>query len=120
MIKDVRVIIRSEINSKNTKLNTKRIVHSAILYIIMLFNASQDRSRDISTEADTKPGKPTGEVSSYRAIRLLPILSKLFKNNFVRMDTTRITEKRQFDLKTKHSTIQHIYRLLKISNMFRN
>ncbi|KAI5720084.1 hypothetical protein M8J77_001627 [Diaphorina citri] len=66
-----------------------------------------------------KPGKPPEELTSYRPISLLPVLSKLFEKLLYKRLMPIIVEKRlipdhQFGFRKKHSTIEQVHRLVHI------
>ena len=66
-----------------------------------------------------KPGKPPTEVSSYRPISLLPILSKVLEKLFYERLMAIITRKNlipshQFGFRKHHSTIDQIHRITNI------
>lgn len=66
-----------------------------------------------------KPGKPPNDVTSYRPISLLPILSKLLEKLFLKHMMPIITERNlipshQFGFREKHSTIDQIHRITNI------
>lgn len=63
-----------------------------------------------------KPGKPSNQVSSYRPISLLPIVSKVFEKLFLHRLKLLIDEKdlipsHQFGFRQQHSTIEQIHRI---------
>lgn len=63
-----------------------------------------------------KPGKPAHEVSSYRPISLLPILSKLFEKVLLRRLSSVLKEKyiipdHQFGFRKEHATTEQIHRV---------
>lgn len=63
-----------------------------------------------------KPGKPTSDVSSYRPISLLPVMSKVFERLFLArldrvIDARELIPKHQFGFRKKHSTIDQVHRL---------
>lgn len=63
-----------------------------------------------------KPGKDVSQVTSYRPISLLSILSKLFEKLFLRSLTPYLTEhqiipEHQFGFREKHSTIEQVHRI---------
>ena len=63
-----------------------------------------------------KPGKPPNDVSSYRPISLLPIMSKLFEKLLLKRLTPIIEKKslipnHQFGFRHKHSTIDQVHRI---------
>lgn len=66
-----------------------------------------------------KPGKPAHDVSSYRPISLLPILSKLLEkllakrlNNII--EQRNLIPAHQFGFRPKHSTIDQVHRLTQV------
>jgi hypothetical protein len=66
-----------------------------------------------------KPGKPATEVTSYRPISLLPVLSKLFEKLLLKRLKPIIEEKQiipnhQFGFRDKHSTIDQVHRITSI------
>ena len=63
-----------------------------------------------------KPGKPPDQVSSYRPISLLPIISKVFEKLILKRLNTIIEEKglypsHQFGFRHSHSTIDQVHRI---------
>lgn len=63
-----------------------------------------------------KPGKPPNEISSYRPISLLPILSKLLEKIILKRMRPIIIEKNiipnhQFGFRPEHSTIEQVHRI---------
>jgi len=63
-----------------------------------------------------KPGKPATEVTSYRPISLLPVLSKLHEKLLLKrlkpvLDEKRIIPTHQFGFRNDHSTIYQIHRI---------
>ena len=66
-----------------------------------------------------KPGKNPHEVSSYRPISLLPVISKLFEKLLLKRMKPIIEEKElipshQFGFRNKHSTIDQVHRITNI------
>lgn len=66
-----------------------------------------------------KPGKPPQDVTSYRPISLLPVMSKLFEKLFLKQLKPIIAEKNlipdyQFGFREKHSTIEQVHRITNI------
>lgn len=60
-----------------------------------------------------KPGKDTAEVSSYRPISLLPILSKVFERALmskIQPELDRIIPDHQFGFRSRHGTVEKIHR----------
>ena len=67
------------------------------------------------------PGKPAEEVTSYRPIGLLPILSKLFEKTFLTRIQPIIRDKRiipdhQFGFRRKCATIEQVHRMTNVIN----
>ena len=66
-----------------------------------------------------KPGKPAEEVTSYRPISLLPILSKLFEKLLSTrlqplLQDQRIIPDHQFGFRRHHATIEQVHRVVNI------
>jgi hypothetical protein len=64
-----------------------------------------------------KPGKPATEVTSYRPISLLPVLSILFEKLLLKrpiIEEKQIIPNHQFDFRDKHSTIDQVHRITTI------
>lgn len=64
-----------------------------------------------------KPNKPQNEVSSYRPISLLPILSKVFEKILLKRLKPILTEEEiipdhQFGFRTEHSTVEQVHRIV--------
>lgn len=69
-----------------------------------------------------KPGKPPQDVTSYRPISLLPVISKLFEKLFLKRLKPIIAKKNlipdyQFGFRESHSTIEQVHR---ITNLIEN
>lgn len=63
-----------------------------------------------------KPGKPPSELTSYRPISLLPIMSKLFERLLLKRIKPEIAKSgaipsHQFGFREKHSTIDQVHRI---------
>ena len=63
-----------------------------------------------------KPGKSLNDVSSYRPISLLPIISKLFEKLFMKrlksiIIKNKLIPSHQFGFREKHSTIEQVHRV---------
>lgn len=66
-----------------------------------------------------KPGKPPEELTSYRPISLLPVLSKLFEKVLHKrlikiVEERNLIPKHQFGFRHKHSTIDQVHRITHI------
>lgn len=66
-----------------------------------------------------KPGKPPHEVTSYRPISLLPVMSKLFEKLLLKRLKPILEEKNlipphQFGFREKHSTTDQVHRITNI------
>ncbi|GBP00744.1 Probable RNA-directed DNA polymerase from transposon X-element [Eumeta japonica] len=69
----------------------------------------------------SKPGKDVTQVTSYRPISLLPVLSKIFEKIVLKsltphIATTNLIPNHQFWFREKHSTIEQVHR---ITNLIR-
>jgi retron-type reverse transcriptase len=69
-----------------------------------------------------KPGKPATEVTSYRPISLLPVLSKLFKKILLKrlkpiLDERQIISTHQFGFRSNHSTTDQVHRIITLTEM---
>ena len=67
----------------------------------------------------SKPGKDPHEVSSYRPISLIPILSKVLEKIITKrlrpvIETEEIIPSHQFGFREKHSTIDQVHRITDI------
>jgi len=66
-----------------------------------------------------KPGKPAGEVQSYRPISLLPVLSKLFEKLLITRIQPTLQDKQilpdhQFGFRQKHATTEQVHHIVSI------
>jgi hypothetical protein len=64
-----------------------------------------------------KPGKPPHELTSYRPISLLPLVSKLFEKILLNrilphVDSNRLLPAHQFGFRKRHSTIDQTHRVV--------
>ena len=64
----------------------------------------------------TKPGKNPNDITSYRPISLLPILSKILEKILLRLtpiiEKSKLTPSHQFGFRKKHGTIEQVHRLV--------
>ncbi|CAH2086206.1 unnamed protein product [Euphydryas editha] len=73
-----------------------------------------------------KHGKPPEEVTSYRPISLLPVLSKMFERILLSrilpiLNENQVIPKHQFGFRQQHSTIEQVHRVCeKIRSSFEN
>jgi hypothetical protein len=61
-----------------------------------------------------KPGKPPNEVTFYRPISLLPIVSKVFEKLLLKrllpmVESNRLIPNHQFGFRQRHSTIEQTH-----------
>jgi hypothetical protein len=68
-----------------------------------------------------KPGKPPNELTSYRPISLLPIVSKVFEKILLKrllpvVENNRLIPNHQFGFKQRHSTIEQTHRIVQRIN----
>lgn len=130
--KEVVNEINRNINAKKapgfdliTGLVLKKLPRKGIIKLTNLINASL-RLKYIPRQwkiAEVimipKVGKPPAQVSSYRPISLLPVISKLFEKLYMKRLKSIIEQKKlipdhQFGFREKHSTIEQVHRLTNI------
>lgn len=68
-----------------------------------------------------KPGKPVHEITSYRPISLLPVLSKVFEKLLLKrlqpiVNRQKLIPDHQFGFRKKHSTIEQVNRIISTIN----
>lgn len=129
---EVQKAIKYKINTKKSPgydLITGKILNElpkkAIVFLTALFN-SVLRTSHIPNQWKVaqiimipKPGKPPTEVSSYRPISLLPIISKLFEKLLLSRMNPHIAQEElipehQFGFRNSHSTIEQVNRVYDI------
>jgi hypothetical protein len=99
-----------------------KLPRKAIVYLTILFNAIlrvgyfPDLWKVSLIIMIHKPGKPPHEVTSYRPISLLPIMSKLFEKCLLYRLNSALREKsiipdHQFGFRREHSTIEQVHRV---------
>ena len=69
----------------------------------------------------TKPGKEPEELTSYRPISLLPVLSKVLEKLLVKrikpvMERNKTIPELQFGFRERHSTIEQVHRVVREIN----
>jgi hypothetical protein len=68
-----------------------------------------------------QPGKPANDLTSYRPVSLLPIVSKVFekillKRLFPVVENNRLIYNHQFGFRQRHSTIEQTHRIIQSIN----
>ena len=63
-----------------------------------------------------KPDKNPTEVTSYRSIRFLPLLSKILETLILKRLTNNAIPSHQFGFRPKHGTVQEVHRLINSIN----
>jgi retron-type reverse transcriptase len=63
-----------------------------------------------------KPGKPPKELTPYRPISLLPIVSKVFEKLLPIVEINRLIPNHQFGLRQGHSTIEQTHQAIRKIN----
>ena len=106
----------------------KELPPSALMFLTSIFNGVMRLSyfpkqwKVAEVQVVPKPGKPLEDISSYRPISLLPILSKLMEKLFLSklqplLTTNDLVPNHQFGFRAKHSTIEQVHR---VYNILRN
>lgn len=133
-IREVKQTIGKHINPKKSPgfdLITGRILHElpikCLKLITMIFN-SVLRTKHFPMQWKVaqvimipKPGKQIEELSSYRPISLLPIMSKLFEKLLLKrirpiIERDELIPNHQFGFRNDHSTIEQVHRIVNIIN----
>lgn len=103
----------------------KKLPRKALVFITTLFNAIL-RISHIPNQWKVaqiimipKPGKPPNELTSYRPINLLPIISKLFEKLLLARMKSPITDDKlipdhQFGFRNGHSTVEQTNRVFNV------
>lgn len=100
----------------------QELPRKGIVYLTILFNAIQrvgyypDIWKVSQIVMIHKPGKPIHDVSSYRPISLLPIMSKLYEKSLLQRMLLVLNEKsivpdHQFGFRKEHATIEQVHRV---------
>lgn len=126
---DVSKVIKYDLNGKKapgydliTGTVLKELPRKGIVLLTVIFNAilrleyfpSQWKVSQIVVIP--KPGKPPHQVSSYRPISLLPVISKVFEKLFLQrlqilIDENEIVPSHQFGFRRRHSTVEQVHRI---------
>ena len=130
--KELRQAIRAHINPKKapghdliTGVIMQQLPRQAIVKLTHLYNAalrlkyvpSQWKAAEVIMVP--KPGKPVNDVTSYRPISLLPIMSKLFEKLILKrltptLSARHIIPQHQFGFRHQHSTLDQVHRITAI------
>ncbi|KAI5750924.1 hypothetical protein M8J77_002517 [Diaphorina citri] len=128
-IREVQRTIKKEINPSKapgydliTGLVLKQLPRIAVVKITQIINAAFKLTYvpQIWKIAEVimipKPGKPVNELTSYRPISLLPVLSKLFekilhKRLLVIINDKELIPNHQFGFRSQHNCIEQVHRL---------
>lgn len=108
----------------------KELPDKAVRLLTIIFNAIlrvgyfPDQWKVAQVITVQKPGKPPNDVTSYRPISLLPILSKLLEKVILKrlrpfIEGNNVIPDFQFGFRTGHSTIEQVHRIVsKINSAF--
>lgn len=128
--KCVKKVIKNSINPKKapghdliTGKMIKELPDRCIKYITYIFNAIMrcgyfpQKWKISQIIMIPKPGKDETQVSSYRPISLLPIISKLFEKMLLQelipiLSEGRIIPDHQFGFREQHGTIEQVHRIV--------
>ena len=128
-VKEIQKIIKSEISSKKapgydliTGQILKELPRKALVQITKVLNAAFRLNyvpqlwKFAEVIMIPKQGKPPNELTSYRPISLLPVLSKLFEKILLKrltpiVEAKVLVPKHQFGFRQKHSTIDQVHRI---------
>lgn len=129
---EIKFFISSEINPNKcpgydsvTGKLLKELPRKAEIFIAFIFNAIlrleyfPSRWKQAQIIVIPKPGKPPNEISSFRPISLLPVLSKVFEKLLLKrlhnlLNENEILPDHQFGFRTAHSTIEQLHRVVEI------
>lgn len=133
-LSEIKGTIQKEINPKKapgfdliTGKLLKKLPEKGLKCILYIFNASLRLGyfpiawKVAQIIMLPKPGKKIEEITSYRPISLLPILSKVFEKLILTrlkpvIEERKITPDHQFGFRHQHSTIEQIHRVVKKIN----
>jgi hypothetical protein len=131
-LKEILITIKNNINLRKalgfdliTGEILKQLPHKAIVKLTHMYNAAfrlkyvPSYWKAAEVIMSLKLGKPATEVTSYRPISLLPVLSKLFEKLLLKRLKPIIEEKQiipnhQFGFRHKHSMIDQVHRITTI------
>lgn len=131
-ILEVKTVIKRELNPKKAPgydLITGKVLQElpdkGIRFLTYLFNAILRTGyfpiqwKVSQVILIPKLGKPPEEVTSYRPISLLPIMSKLFEKLLLKRLKPILLEKKlipdhQFGFRPEHSTIEQVHRIVQV------
>lgn len=131
-VREVERTIQKEINPKKapgydliTGLVLKQLPRIAIVKITQIINAAfkflyvPQVWKIAEVIMIPKPGKPVNEITSYRPISLLPVLSKLFekilnKRLLIIINDKKLIPNHQFGFRSQHNCIEQVHRLTNI------
>lgn len=105
----------------------KELPREGIDCITFIFNACLTRNfvppqwKVAQVTMIQKPGKPADQVTSYRPISLLPVLSKVLESLFIKrlmpiIEENKLIPNHQFGFRKNHGTIEQIHRLVETIN----
>lgn len=131
--KEVKNEIESNINIRKApgldlitgKILKENLPRKAIVELTYLFNAAfqlkyvPKQWKIAQVIMIPKPGKPMEDVTSYRPISLLSIISKLFEKLLLKrlmpiIESKRLIPSHQFGFREEHSTIDQVHRITDI------
>ena len=103
----------------------EELPRKAIVYITTLFNAIlrvgyfPELWKISQIIMLHKPGKPAHDITSYRPISLLPVMSKLFEKIFLQRLNNTLKEKsiipdHQFGFRKEHATTEQVHRVARV------
>lgn len=133
-LQEVQLLIKNTLNVKKApgyELISGKVIKElpkkAIRVMTIIFNAClrlgvfPEQWKVAEIILIPKPGKNPEEVTSYRPISLLPVMSKLFEKILLQKLKPILTEKKlipdhQFGFRQEHGTVEQIHRVVKKIN----
>jgi hypothetical protein len=134
-VKEVKNMIKNKINSRKapgfdliTGEVLKQLPRKAVVKLTNLINSAfrlqyiPDYWKIAEVIMILKPGKSPYNVSSYRPISLLPVISKLFEKLFLKrmkliIERKNLIPNHQFGFREKHTTIEQVHRITNVIEM---